>query len=155
MSQISRGMAWKLSLLSGKSPTDATDELLDNRLGMSNYELMNTLLPMAQLRAEQIERGLESDDAATRQEAERMQARYTREPNAAETVQAAYRQAEELSDEHSPLTKQIAANWMGKILGNELVGEMEKELSRTVDTYKREKEENKLTLRHRNAGIAI
>lgn len=156
MNGITKGEEWKMGLLSGElSASEATDQLLENRLALSNRELLEVMQPMAELRAGQIEAGLQSDEEATRMEAQRMAARYGREPGESSAVQQAHLDAEALGGGASPLTRQVLGNWLGKIAENHLVGEMEKELDRTVDTYKREKEENKLTLRHRSAGLAI
>lgn len=156
MNDVSKGEAWKLGLLSGElKPTDATDQLLDNMVSMSNQQMLAVMQPMAELRADQIDRGLASDEEHTRKEAERMAARYSRDAGESRNIQDAHRDAEALGDDVSPTAKQVLGNWLGKILENDLIGEMEKELSRTVDTYKREKEEHKLTLRHRTNGVAI
>lgn len=150
MSKITNGEQWKMSLLSGESkPSEAVDMLMDNILSMTNGELAQVLLPMAELRASQIDRGLTSDDAKTRDEAERMHKRYTQHdvlhPQQEAIAMAA---VEKEGAEHSDLAKAVASSWLEKIVANDRVGEMEKELQRTVDTYKTEKQEKRLTLRH-------
>lgn len=151
MDKISAGEQWKMNLLTGAtSASDATDMLLESRMDMSNEALLEVLLPMAELRASQIEQGLESAEESTRIEAARMQARYNREPVQAAPVQEAHKTAANLSDV-TPLTRAVAGNWLGKILANDLVGEMEKELDRTVKTYKAQQQDNQIHLTH---GVA-
>lgn len=148
MDRITAGEQWKMDLLTGAlRATDATDLLLDNRLAMNNDEMLEILRPMAELRASQIEQGLESAEESTRLEAQRMLARYEREPAQIETIQDAYASAEKMQNA-SQLTREVAANWLGKLLSNDLVGEMEKELDRTVKTYKLQQQDNQIHLSH-------
>lgn len=154
MHDVTNGEQWKMQLLTGElMPADATDLLLDHLTEMTDEQLLQMLLPMAELRAEQILKGLVSQDTATREEAERMHGRYAHHEESA-TEQAARKVASTLEGT-KPFVQAVAANWMGKIIGNDRVGEMEKELKRTVDTYKTEKEEHKLRLQHRSTGIAL
>lgn len=150
MSKVTSGEQWKMSLLSGEAkPSEATDVLLDNIIGMTNAEVAQVLLPMAELRASQIERGLTSEDAKTRDEAERMHKRYTQHdvlhPHHETAAVAA---VEKEGEGRSDLTRAVASSWLEKLVANDRVGEMEKELQRTVDTYKTEKQESRLRLNH-------
>lgn len=150
MTQVTTGEKWKMELLGGNvKPSEATDQLMDNIIGMTNKDVAQILLPMAELRASQISRGLNSEEASTRAEAERMEKRYTGHdvlhPEQEATAKAVVQQE---AGDKSELTRAIASSWLEKILTNDRVGEMEKELQRTVDTYKTEKQESRLSLKH-------
>lgn len=146
--RVSAGEHWKMQLLTGQSKAaEATDILLESRLELSDAELLQVILPMAELRASQLEAGLSSTDAATRAEAERMHARYSRPLEVPEAHEA----AQALGGAVSPLTRAVAGNWLGKVLENDRVGEMEKELDRTVETYKTQQQHNVLRLNHAQA----
>jgi hypothetical protein len=155
MHEVTSGEQWKMQLLTGALlPSDATDLLLDNRLLLSDEQMLHLLLPMAELRAEQILKGLVSPDDATRNEAERMHGRYAHH-EVGQAEQDARQMVSALVPDKKPFVQNVAANWLGKIVSNDLVGELEKDLKRTVDTYKTEKEENQLRLRHRTTGVAL
>lgn len=150
MNNVNKGEQFKMELLSGEmKPDEATDKLLDARLELSDAQLLQVLLPMAELRASQLERGLESRDAETKQEAERMVHRYFEgEAPDSSGERAALRATAALPKEVSELTRAVAADWMQKVIDNDRIGEMEKEFTRTAVAYKTEKQENRLVLSH-------
>lgn len=148
MNKADAGEQWKMDLLTGKtSASEATDRLLERRADLSNAALLEVLLPMAALRATQLEQGMQSAEPGTRQVAERMINRYMRLPADSAPVMDAHEEAEKL-EQASVLTCAVAASWLGKILANDLVGEMEKELDRTVKAYRVQQQEQRIHLTH-------
>ena len=134
MEKATEGEQFKMQLLTGKLGMDqATDMLLDMRSSHGNEALLGVILPMAQLRAEQIEERTLSDDRDTRVAARNMQQRYEKRVSTKVANAVSTAATEQLGEACSPFAAVVAGDWMNKIITNSCIGDLEAELQQAVD----------------------
>ena len=138
--KVTEGEKIQQQLLSGYINGDVvTDMLMNGPITHTHKGVVEALMPMAQLRAEQIETALKSDDPKA---AEELQHRYeTHDFTDESTKDKLTSIIDDMDGEHSKLGKQVAARWADLIINNDRVGEVETELNTAVESYKQEKQD--------------
>lgn len=137
MEKTTEGDGFRMRLLAGELDAgQAVDRLLEMRLSHSNEALLGVILPMAQLRAEQIEERTLSDDRDTRVDAKNTQQCYENRVSAKVANAVSEAATQQLGETCPPFTAVVAGDWMNKILSNNAIGELEDELRQAVDTHR-------------------